>query len=116
MEFKKLDPGDEAWQDVLKINPKDAKRLGIEAGDRVRITSVSGSFLARAKPWEGVAPGVVTKSYGQGHWAYGRIAAEKFGKESAGVNNNEIMPADYDRLSGSTARNGGFTGVRIEKA
>ena len=32
-----------------------------------------------------------------------------------GGNNNEIMPADYDRLSGSTARNGGFTRVRIEK-
>ena len=23
---------------------------------------------------------------------------------------------DYDRLSGATARNGGFTGVRIQKA
>jgi anaerobic selenocysteine-containing dehydrogenase len=116
MEFKKLDPGDEAWQDVLKINPKDAKRLRIKAGDKVRVTSVTGSFVVTAKPWEGVAPGVVTKSYGQGHWAYGQIAAEKFGKESRSVNNNEIMPADYDRLSGSTARNGGFTGVRIEKA
>jgi hypothetical protein len=32
-----------------------------------------------------------------------------------GVNFNEIMPDDYDRLTGSTARNCGFTGVRIEK-
>jgi hypothetical protein len=26
------------------------------------------------------------------------------------------MPDDYERLTGSTARNGGFTGVKIEKA
>jgi len=115
MEFKKLDPGDESWQDVLKLNPKDAKRLGVKAGDKVRLTSVIGSYVLTAKPWEGIAPGVVAKCYGQGHWAYGQVAAQEFGKTSASVNNNEIMPADYDRLSGSTARNGGFTGVRIEK-
>jgi hypothetical protein len=33
-----------------------------------------------------------------------------------GGNNNEILVDDYDRLSGSTARNGGFTGVRVQKA
>jgi len=30
--------------------------------------------------------------------------------------NNDILVDDYDRLSGSTARNGGFTGVRVTKA
>ncbi len=25
------------------------------------------------------------------------------------------MPSDFDRLSGATARNGGFTGVKIER-
>jgi hypothetical protein len=33
-----------------------------------------------------------------------------------GGNNNEILVDDYDRLSGATARNGGFTGVKIVKA
>jgi anaerobic selenocysteine-containing dehydrogenase len=115
MEFKKLDPGDESWDDVLKINPKDAKKLGLKDGDMARLTSVTGEYLVKVKTWEGVVPGVVTKCYGQGHWAYGRVASQRFGHEARGVNNNEIMPADYDRLSGSTARNGGFTGVRIEK-
>ena len=32
-----------------------------------------------------------------------------------GGNNNEILVDDYDRLSGATARNGGFTGVKIVK-
>ena len=81
----------------------------------MKVTSVTGSYVLTAKPWEGIGPGVVTKCYGQGHWAYGRTAAKEFGKEAASANNNEIMPADYDRLSGSTARNGGLVGVRIEK-
>jgi len=59
----------------------------------------------------------VAKCYGQGHWAYGRVAAQDFGKaKPRGGNNNEILVDDYDRLSGATARNGGFTGVRIQKA
>ncbi|MFQ5789462.1 MAG: molybdopterin-dependent oxidoreductase, partial [Acidobacteriota bacterium] len=117
MEFKKVDVGDESWDDVLKINPADARKLGIEAGDMVKVTSVNGSFTVKAKPWEGIGPGMVAKCYGQGHWAYGRVAAKNYRRaEPRSVNNNEIMPADYDRLSGSTARNGGFTRVKIEKA
>lgn len=117
MDFKKMDVGDESGQDVLKINPGDARRLGIKAGDTVRVTSPLGSFLMTARPWEGIGPGVVTKCYGQGHWAYGRIASADYRRAiPRGVNNNELIPAEYDRLSGSTARNGGVTRVRIETA
>ena len=35
-DFKDLDPGDEMWDDVAKINPLDARKLGIKSGDRVR--------------------------------------------------------------------------------
>lgn len=114
-EFKKVDVGDESWDDVVKINPSDAKKLGIVNGDTVRLTSVTGSITATAKLWEGVRPGTIAKCYGQGHWAYGRVAAKVYGKTPRGGNNNDLMPDDYDRLSGSTARNGGFTGVKIEK-
>jgi hypothetical protein len=58
----------------------------------------------------------VTKCYGQGHWAYGRVAAKEYGKAPRGGSNNDVLVDDYDRLSGSTARNGGFTGVQIVKA
>ncbi len=116
-EFKKLDPGDVSWDDVLKMNPADAAKLGLRNGEMVRVTSVAGSIVAKLRLWEGVRPGTVTKCYGQGHWAYGHIAAKDYAKAiPRGANNNEILVDDYDRLSGSTARNGGFVGVRVARA
>ncbi|MBL6991420.1 MAG: molybdopterin-dependent oxidoreductase [Bacteriovoracaceae bacterium] len=116
-EFKHVDIGDVGWNDVLKLNPVDAKKLGVKDGDNLKIESVTGSYELEAKLWEGIRPGSVTKCYGQGHWAYGNIAAEDYeGAVARGVNNNEIMPADIERLSGSAARNGGFTAVQISKA
>jgi anaerobic selenocysteine-containing dehydrogenase len=116
-EFKKVDSGDVSWSDVVKMNPVDGARLGLKSGDSVKITSTIGTISCQLKLWEGVRPGTVAKCYGQGHWAYGRVAAKDYAKAiPLGGNNNEILVDDYDRLSGSTARNGGFTGVRIQKA
>ncbi len=115
-EFKKMDIGDKSGEDVLQINPVDAEKLGVKDGDSVKVTSEVASIVVKVKLWEGVRPGTVAKCYGQGHWAYGRVAAKNYQKsEPRGGSNNLLMPADYDRLSGSTVRNGGFTGVKIEK-
>ena len=115
-EFKKIDPGDVAHTDYLKINPKDAKALGLADGDWVKVTSPEKSVKVQVRLWEGVRPGTVNKTYGMGHWAYGRLAAEDYAKHVArGFNNNELLPADYDRLSGSTARHA-VSRVKIEKA
>ena len=115
-EFKKVDPGDVSWKDVLKMNPADGAKLGLKTGDTVKVTSPAGSMTVELKLWEGVRAGTVTKCYGQGHWAYGRVAAQDYAKAlPRGGNNNDILVDDYDRLSGATARNGGFTGVRVEK-
>ncbi|KKN03754.1 hypothetical protein LCGC14_1104510 [marine sediment metagenome] len=113
-EFKDLDPGDVAWDDVAKLNPIDAAKYGIEDGDRVKLISVTGELECTAKLWEGARPGTVAKCYGQGHWAYGQIASEVFGKKPRGGNNNAIIPADYDRLSGSTVFYG-VTRVKVVK-
>ncbi|HDZ76750.1 MAG TPA: twin-arginine translocation signal domain-containing protein [Candidatus Omnitrophica bacterium] len=102
-ELKDIDPGDEAWDDVAKINSVDASKVGIKNGDKIKLISKIGEIECTAKLWEGVRPGTVAKCYGQGHWAYGKVAAKKFGKVARGGNNNTIIPADYDRLSGSSA-------------
>jgi anaerobic selenocysteine-containing dehydrogenase len=113
-EFKDLDPGDEVWEDVAKINPLDGAKYGLANGDRIRLTSPTGSIECTAKLWEGVRPGTIAKCYGQGHWAYGRLASKVFGKVPRGGNNNDLIPAVYERLSGSTVRHAG-TRVKIEK-
>ena len=116
-EFKKVDPGDVSWGDVVKMNPADGAKLGLKTGDKVTITSQAGSITVDLKLWEGVRPGTVAKCYGQGHWAYGRVASKDYAKAvPLGGNNNTVLVDDYDRMSGATARNGGFTGVRITKA
>ena len=102
-ELKDIDPGNVPWQDVANLNPVDANRLGIKDGDAIRLSSSAGELKCTAKLWEGVRPGTIAKAYGQGHWAYGRLASKKFGKEPLGGNNNQVIPADYDRLSGSSA-------------
>ena len=116
-EFKKVDPGDVSWDDVLKMNPADGAKLGLKTGDTVKITSPAGAMVTKLKLWEGVRPGTVAKCYGQGHWAYGRVAAKDYAKAlPRGGSNNDVLVDDYDRLSGATARNGGFTGVKVQKA
>jgi anaerobic selenocysteine-containing dehydrogenase len=113
-DFKDVDPGDVAWEDVAKINPSDAKGLGLKDGDKIKLTSPSGSLTCTAKLWEGVRPGTVAKCYGQGHWAYGRVASIEFGKIPRGGSSNDLIPAQYDRLSGSTAYYA-TTRIKIEK-
>jgi anaerobic selenocysteine-containing dehydrogenase len=115
-EFKDSDPGDEAWEDVLKINPKDMEKLGLVDGDTVRVQSETGDVTTTAKGWEGTREGVVVKCYGQGHWAYGSVAAKDYAKaKPRGANNNEILVAQWEHLSSSTARHGGNTRVKITK-
>ena len=115
--LKRLDPGDEPGDDVVKIHPTDMERLGLRSGDMVRMSSPEGSIVVRAKAWSGTLPGVVVKCYGQGHWAYGHVAARDLEQGvPRGGNNNEIIPAEWERASGATARHGGLTRVRIERA
>lgn len=115
--LKRLDPGDEPGDDVVKIHPSDMESLGLRSGDAVRVSSPEGSIVVRAKAWSGTLPGVVVKCYGQGHWAYGQVAARDFERGiPRGGNNNEIIPPEWERASGATARHGGLTRVRIERA
>jgi anaerobic selenocysteine-containing dehydrogenase len=52
----------------LLIHPHDARRLGIETNDLVRVTTEIGYFVNRAFVTEGIAPHVVACSHHMGRW------------------------------------------------
>jgi anaerobic selenocysteine-containing dehydrogenase len=73
----------------LLINSQDAKKLGIQDGDTIRITSSSNPkgeydlqngrkhpIVGKAKVSEGIRPGVVAFPLGFGHWASGAADME----------------------------------------
>jgi hypothetical protein len=118
-EFKQCDAGDARWKDVIKINPADGLLYGIPDGAKVKVTSPSNTtgIICRVKHWEGVRSGVAVKTYGQGHWAYGRLAAGRTTLTGAARaetgNNNELLPHDPERIACGNARNAS-TRVKIQ--
>lgn len=96
------------------VNPADARRLGLKAGDEVRIVSASNPdgvwdlrngtrkpIVGKVVITEGIKPGVVGFALGYGHWAYGSseividgktIAADA--RRATGIHANAAMRAD----------------------
>jgi molybdopterin-containing oxidoreductase family iron-sulfur binding subunit len=90
------------------MNSRTAQALGLKDGDMVWVESPFSKIKARARVFEGIHPQVVSIASGQGHYAYGGWA------KGIGVNPNEIIGVDYDRLSGQAAFFN--TRVRVYKA
>jgi anaerobic selenocysteine-containing dehydrogenase len=59
------------------INPKDAAKIGVRDGDKIKIRSDVGEMSTEAKVTEGIIPGVIAVSNHLGHWAYGEYASGK---------------------------------------
>jgi formate dehydrogenase major subunit/formate dehydrogenase alpha subunit len=55
---------------LVEINPTDAARMGIAEGDKLRITSRRGDFVARAWITDRVAPGLI---FGTFHFPEGNV-------------------------------------------
>ncbi|OEF96488.1 molybdopterin-dependent oxidoreductase [Desulfuribacillus alkaliarsenatis] len=109
-EFSDVDFGREKWGDTVILHPSDVTRLGLADGDSVVITSPTGQVRnVKVRAWEGTVPGHAVKAYGQGHWNFGRNA------DGIGGNNNDVIPAVYEHLSGSTVFYAS-TRVKVEKA
>ena len=85
------------WDSWVEINPETAKRLGIADGDEVWVESVVGKIKTRAKLYPGAMPHVVNIPFELGHRSYGRWA------KGRGVNPNEILVHENDRLGGLAA-------------
>lgn len=92
-------------ENAVLINRRDAERLGLHEGDRVRVRSASNPdgewdlgngkrkpLILPVKIIEGVRPGTVSFSVGYGHWAYGASDLIIDGKR---------IPADERRAKGT---------------
>jgi anaerobic selenocysteine-containing dehydrogenase len=92
------------WESWVEINPASARRLGIADGDEVWVESVLGRIKTRAFVYAGAMPDVVNIPYELGHKEYGQHA------KGRGVNPNEILVHDNDRLGGLAA----FSSTRVK--
>jgi formate dehydrogenase len=89
---------------AARVNPADARRHGLEDGDRVCISSKSGSIELAVKVTDEMAPGTVAVPHGWGHRGGWRLA-----NGAGGVNVNTLSsgdPADLERLAGMAFLNG----------
>lgn len=90
---------------TLQLNPDDADRLGVRAGDSVRVSSRTGAIEAVAEPTDTVMPGVVSLPHGWGHDRPG--TRTRVAHRHAGVNVNAVTDEqEIDPLSGNAVFNG----------
>ena len=106
-------------ENSIIVNPRDAAKLKIKTGDKVRISSATnpeGTWIVAAgekKPMiaavqvsPSIQPGVVTFAHGFGHWATGATDTTIDGKiikgdkrRGAGFNANAAMWTDPDLMN-----------------
>lgn len=97
-----------APENYVVINAADAKRLGINDGDQVKVTSRSNPagvrdlgngrvkpVVGKVRAMEGIRPGIVAISTHFGHWAYGSSDVEVDGI---------VVPGDLRRAGGIHAQ------------
>jgi anaerobic selenocysteine-containing dehydrogenase len=102
------DPASSAmWDLPVEIDPKNAARLNIANGDRVRVTSPKGSLEAFAYVHPAALPGVISLAIGEGHTHYGRYASGR------GANPLSILAPVWEEVTGTLAT--GATRVRLER-
>jgi len=100
------DPASSAmWGLPVEVDAQTAARLGIETGDRVRLTSPHGELEASAYIHPAAAPGVVSMAIGQGHRHFGRFASNR------GANPLSILSPVWEQSTGALAL--GATRVRL---
>ena len=78
-------------------HPEDARRIGVDSEDLIKVETEIGYFVAKVWVTEGIKPGVIAMARGLGHTAYDGYLADK------GVNINELIGPVEDPVSGLDA-------------
>ncbi len=110
----------------LWMNREIARELGIQNGDKVQVTSSTGTLITRVLTTSRIHPQSLAMAEGFGHTATGKIAkAERFSspdqdthllwwhKEGPGVNPNEVIERKTDPIGGGLGSKD--TLVRLKK-
>jgi molybdopterin-containing oxidoreductase family iron-sulfur binding subunit len=84
-----------AWHTPVLVHPETLRQKKLEQGDLIRIESRWGRMEAPVYETEGVRPGVLVMSTGQGHEAYGRYA------EGMGLNPFLLLSPELEPGSGA---------------
>ncbi|MFC1941038.1 molybdopterin-dependent oxidoreductase [Chloroflexota bacterium] len=92
------------WTNFVEMNSKTAQTLGIRDRNMVWVESLFNRIKVRARVVEGIHPQVTSIACGQGHYVGGKW------QKGIGVNPNEIIGVDYDRLSGQSV----FCNTRVK--
>lgn len=98
----------------LWMNPETARELGIQKGDKVKITGPVGTIETKVRLTHGIHPKVVAMSGQLGHWGMGRVAkGEKFVSQypdtklvwwkEQGAHPNSLMAQSMSPLTGAQA-------------
>jgi anaerobic selenocysteine-containing dehydrogenase/Fe-S-cluster-containing dehydrogenase component len=95
-----------AWQTVIELHPDTARKLTIEQGDHVTVTTAAGSITAPVYLYIGIRPDTIGLATGRGHTAYGRYA------NGCGANAMSLLSGGEDMRSGQMA----LTGTRASIA
>jgi anaerobic selenocysteine-containing dehydrogenase len=90
---------------TLLVHPDDARRLGLVAGQKARVTSEAGALEVPVEISDEMMPGVVSLPHGWGHDKPGtRLSVAH---AHAGVNSNRVAPGGLiDPLSNNAVVNG----------
>ena len=78
------------WQTVVELHPETAKKIGVEQGDHVTVTTAQGSLTAPVYLYIGLRPDTVAVQLGRGHTAAGRYA------DGCGEDAWKLLPAGFD--------------------
>ncbi len=82
------------WDTWVEVHPDTARRLGVKAGDVVKVATPVGDITAVVYIYPAIHPNVVAVPVGQGHEALGRWA------KGRGANVYRVLTARADEKSG----------------
>lgn len=85
------------WDSWAELHPNTAKKLGIKAGNIIKVQSKDGEVKLKAILLKSTHPDVIAVPMGQGHTQYGRYAT------GLGVNPLKMLSVNKDSKTGELA-------------